>query len=60
MRLFSISSLRVRLLLLVLSVIIPALGLAVYTGMQERRMASVPRLSSTTRAWMLTASRTPM
>lgn len=40
MRLFSISSLRVRLLLLVLSVIIPALGLAIYTGMQERRMAS--------------------
>jgi signal transduction histidine kinase len=40
MRVLSTSSLRVRLSLLVLSVIIPALGLAVYTGAQERRLAS--------------------
>ena len=38
---FSFSSLRIRLLLLVLLAVIPALGLILYTGLEQRRSASV-------------------
>ena len=38
---FSFSSLRVRLLLLVLLAVIPALGLMLYTGLEQRRLAAV-------------------
>ncbi len=38
---FSFSSLRVRLLLLVLLAVIPALGLIIYTGLEQRRQAAV-------------------
>jgi signal transduction histidine kinase/ActR/RegA family two-component response regulator/HAMP domain-containing protein len=37
---FSFSSLRVRLLLLVLLAVIPALGLILYTGFEQRRLAA--------------------
>jgi len=38
---FSFSSLRIRLLLLVLLAVIPALGLMLYTGLEQRRLAAV-------------------
>src|SRR3990170_2350347 len=38
---FSFSSLRIRLLLLVLLAVIPALGLILYTGLEQRRQAVV-------------------
>src|SRR3990172_2535697 len=38
---FSFSSLRIRLLLLVLLAVIPALGLILYTGLEQRRQAAV-------------------
>ncbi len=41
MRRFSFSSLRVRLLLLVLLAVVPALGLIIYTGAETRRTASM-------------------
>src|SRR3989304_1897478 len=37
---FSFSSLRVRLILLVLLAVIPALGLILYTGLEQRRLAT--------------------
>jgi len=36
----SFASLRVRLLLLVLLAVIPALGLTLYTGLEQRRVAA--------------------
>ena len=38
---FSFSSLRIRLVLLVLLAVIPALGLILYTGLEQRRLAAV-------------------
>ena len=38
---FSFSSLRARLLLLVLLAVVPALGLTLYTGLEQRRLAAV-------------------
>jgi len=38
---FSFSSLRIRLLLLVLLAVLPALGLILYTGLEQRRSAAV-------------------
>jgi len=38
---FSFSSIRIRLLLLVLLAVIPALGLILYTGLEQRRRAAV-------------------
>ena len=40
MRKFSFSSLRVRLIILVLLAIIPALGLTLYTGLEQRQIAT--------------------
>ena len=40
MRQWSFSSLRVRLLLLVLFAVVPALGLILYTASEQRRLAA--------------------
>src|SRR5262249_12971954 len=56
MRRFSLSSLRARLLLVVLLAVLPALGLIVYTDLEQRRLSAAQAQSNALRLARLAAA----